>query len=65
MRVGEVLNAKAQLLHVVRALHTTSGFASGLNSREKEPDKNADDGDDDEKLNERKPASGPRLRTKH
>jgi hypothetical protein len=45
-----VLDGQPELFQVVRALHTTGGFASGLNGREKQTDQNTDDRDDDQKF---------------
>ena len=45
-----VLDRQSELLQVVRALHPTRGFAGRLNRREKEPDQDTDDGDNDQKF---------------
>jgi len=49
------MHRQADLLHVVRALHTTRGFASGLDRRKEQTDQNTDNGDDDEKFDEGEP----------
>jgi hypothetical protein len=48
------VGSQTNLLQIVSAGRTTSGFSSLLNSRQKKTDKNANDGDDNEKLNKRK-----------
>lgn len=54
VRVVVILDRKAELFQVVRALHPTRGFAGGLHRREEEPDQNTDDGDDDQQFDESK-----------
>jgi hypothetical protein len=39
------------LSDVVRALHSPSGFSSGLHSGQKKPDQNTDDGDHNQEFN--------------
>lgn len=55
MAVNEVMNRKSKLLEVIRALHPTRRFARCLNGRKQKPDQDANDCDNDEELNERKP----------
>ena len=57
VRVVIAVHRQADLLHVVRALHPTRGFAGRLNRREKQTDQNTDDGDNDEKFDEGKTVS--------
>ena len=49
-----VVHSERQLFEVVRALHSSRGFARRLYGRQKEPDENADNRDNDEQLDERK-----------
>ena len=51
VRVVEVLNREAELLHIVGALHTTGRFARRLDGREKQTNKNTDDRDNDQQFN--------------
>ena len=55
--VGVHLAREGQLLEVVRALHAASGFARGLNRRQKQADQNTDNRDHDEELDEREAAT--------
>jgi hypothetical protein len=52
---------KSQVVQIVRALHATGGFAGRLNSRHKQGDQGANNGDDDEQLDEGK--AGPERST--
>jgi hypothetical protein len=47
------VQAKTDLLQVIRALRPPGGFARRLNGREQQGDQDADNGDDNQKLNER------------
>ncbi len=49
-----IVHRQANLLEVVGALHAPRGFAGRLHSRQQERDEYADDGDHDQKFNERK-----------
>jgi hypothetical protein len=44
----------ADLSHVVHATGPPGGFAGGLDGRQQQPDKSRNDGDNDQKLYERK-----------
>ena len=48
-----VMDGQPNLLEVVGAAGPTGSLACGLHSRKQQTDKDADDGDDDEKLHER------------
>src|SRR5262245_21920117 len=50
-----VVQAEADLLEIVGALHPVGGLPDLLNGREKQADQDRDDGDDDEEFDERKP----------
>src|SRR5437762_3323790 len=54
-----VVQADAELLEVVAALRPPGRLASGLHRRQEQGDQNADDGNDDEQLDERE-AAAPR-----
>ena len=47
-----VLDGQPELFQVVRALHTTGGFASGLDGREKQTNEDTDDRDNDQQFDE-------------
>jgi hypothetical protein len=49
----EVVDSKSHLLHVVSALHSTSGFTSGLNGRQEQSNQNPDDCDNHEQFHKR------------
>ena len=51
-RVVKIVGGKPDLLQVVGTLGTPCGFTSGLNRRQEQRNQNADDCDDDKKLNE-------------
>src|SRR5262249_37832152 len=54
-----VVQGQADLLEVVRTLHACGGLADLLHGRQQQPDEDADDGDDDQKLDQREaPAAG-------
>jgi hypothetical protein len=53
-RVVIVLHSQAELLQVVLALRLPSRFAGGLHGGNQQRDQDADDGDDDEQLDQRK-----------
>ena len=44
----------AELVEVALALHPPRRFPRGLDRRKRQPDKNANDGDDDQEFDERK-----------
>ena len=50
----KIMNGQTDLLEIVRALHTTRGFACGLYGRQQKSDQNTDDRDDDKKFNKGK-----------
>ena len=54
-----VLQREQELLHIIRALHTTRRFASRLDGRKEQADQNADDRDDDEKFDQREAEQPP------
>ncbi len=54
------MDRKPDLLEVVGALHATGCFACLLNGRQQESYQNADDGDDDEEFDKRKPSLFPK-----
>jgi hypothetical protein len=43
-----------EVMEIVCATHSSCGFAGGLNGGEQEGHEDADDGDDDEQLDQRK-----------
>ena len=51
MGVVMVVACKGPLLHVVRALHSSCGFAGRLDGRQQKSDEHADDGNDNEEFN--------------
>jgi len=51
--VVDAVQSEAQLLDVVLAVKPSGGLASGLHRRQKETDKDSDNGDDNQKLDER------------
>lgn len=55
VRVGVIEHPEHALFEVVRALHSSCGFASRLNGRKKQSDQDSDDCDDDEKLYQGEP----------
>ena len=57
MRVVVMVGGQAELLEVVAALHTAGGLAGRLHRRQEQPNQDADDGDHDQQLDERKAAS--------
>jgi hypothetical protein len=50
------VNAQANLLEIIAATHSPSGFASCLHGRQQKPDQDANDGDNDQQLHQREPA---------
>ena len=52
-----IVHGQADLLQIVDALGPPCGFARRLNGRQQEGDQDRDDGDDDQKLDQRKTAS--------
>jgi hypothetical protein len=48
------MRGKPQLLHIVRALHTSGRFPGRLYCRQKQSHQNADNGNDDQQLHQRK-----------
>ena len=46
--VDVIMDRKAELFHIVRALHTTRSFARSLNRRQKQADQNSNDRDNDQ-----------------
>ena len=52
--VGVVVKSEAELLEIVLALHAASRFARCLHGGQQQRNKHADDGNDDEQLDERK-----------
>jgi hypothetical protein len=48
------VHRQTQLLQIVRALHPSRRFAGRLHGRKQQGNQNADDRDDDQKLDERK-----------
>ena len=52
-----VLKRQPELLEVVLALHPPGRFAGSLHRRQEQCHQDADDGDDDEQLNQRKPTA--------
>jgi hypothetical protein len=48
------MRGKPQLLHIVGALHTSGRFPSRLYCRQKQSHQNADNGNDDQQLHQRK-----------
>src|SRR5690554_4074716 len=60
------MQRQPDLFQVVRTTHPTRRFASGLHGGQQQTDENANDGDDDEKFDERKSASRhPSVTTGH
>jgi hypothetical protein len=53
-----ILDCEADLLDVVRAGHSSSGFSGGLHGWQEQSDKDTDDGDHDEQFHEGKSATG-------
>lgn len=51
--IDEVMTGKTELPHVVAATHAAGGFASGLHGRQEQSNEHADDGNYDQKLDER------------
>lgn len=52
--VMKILRGQANLLEIVRALHAAGSLARGLHCGQQQRDQDADDGDDDEELDEGK-----------
>ena len=50
----ERLQCQPDLLEIVHALGSPARFAGGIDRRHQQPDEYADDGDDDQELDERK-----------
>jgi hypothetical protein len=48
------VESEGDLLEVIRTLHAAGSLAGGLHRRQEEGHQDADDGDDDEQLDERK-----------
>jgi hypothetical protein len=61
------MNRERNLLHLVGALHASRRFTRGLNRREEEPNKNTDDGDNNEKFDKGKTSPFPtrKVRNSH
>jgi hypothetical protein len=53
LRIMKVVDSKSELSEIVGAGHSPCGFAGCLNGGQKKGDEHADDGNDDEKFNER------------
>ena len=60
--IDEVLRADAELLEVIRALRAAGRFAGGLHRGKEQRDQDADDGDDDEQLDQGEAGSAIQLR---
>jgi hypothetical protein len=56
--MGIIVDGQADLPKVIGAGTATRGFAGGLHSRQEEADQDPDDGDDNQKLHERKCMAG-------
>jgi hypothetical protein len=52
-----VVQREAELLQIVQALRATGRFSGRLHGRQQERHERADDGDDDQQLNQREGAS--------
>ena len=63
VRIVIVLDSQTNLLEIVGALHTASGFTRSLNGGEKQTDEDTNDRDNDEEFNKGKTLS--RERTFH
>jgi len=57
------MNSQRQLLQVIRATHLPHSFASGFACRKQQRHQDADDGDDNEQIDERE--SGPTKLVSH
>ena len=57
MDIRVLMDRQPDLPLIIRALRTSRGAASGLHRRQQQRDQHADDGDDDQQFNERKPVS--------
>jgi hypothetical protein len=64
-RIVNVVRRNCHLLQIIGALHAASGFAGRLNSRQEQRDEHADDGNDNEELDERESPTEMEERTVH
>lgn len=57
VRVMVVVHSKSQVFQIARTLHASSRFPGRLNGRKQKSDKDADNGNHDEKFDQRKRSS--------
>jgi hypothetical protein len=58
-----IVQGNPNLLEVVAACASPGSFAGGLHGRQQQADKHADDGDDNQKFDKRKPTASKVMRT--